>query len=99
MEMDYAGMPIRSREIIGYDPKTKGFSSYVYSNMAPDPLPYEWDLDGDDLSISVKHGPMNATFHGKMAPDGKSFSGGWRPNPGADREINAPYDVTATRVD
>ena len=98
MEMDYAGMPIKSREIISYDPKTKAFSSYVYSNMAPDPLPYEWDVQGDDLTISVKYGPMDATFHGKFSRDGKSFSGGWRPNAGADQAINAPYDITATRI-
>jgi hypothetical protein len=99
MAMDYAGTPIKSREIIGHDPKTKAFSSYVYSNMAPDPWPYEWDVQGDDLTISVKHGPMNATFTGKFAPDGRSFSGGWRPNPGADETINAPYDVTVSRID
>src|SRR5687767_1682717 len=34
MEMDYAGTPIKSRELIGYNPKTKAFSSHVYSNMA-----------------------------------------------------------------
>jgi hypothetical protein len=42
---------------------------------------------------------MNATFTGKFAPDGRSFSGGWRPNPGADETINAPYDVTVSRID
>ena len=35
--MDYAGKPIKSHELMGYNPKTKAFSSYVYSNMAPDP--------------------------------------------------------------
>lgn len=98
MEMDYAGMPIKSRELISYDPKTKAFSSFVFSNMAPDPLPYQWDIQGDTLTISVEHGPMNARFTGKFAPDGNSFSGGWRPNPGADETINAPYDITARRA-
>ena len=98
MEMDYAGTPIKSREIIGYNPKTKAFSSFVYSNLAPDPWPYEWDVQGDKLTISIKSGPMDATFHGEFSPDGNSFSGGWRPNPGADQIINAPYDITATRV-
>ena len=99
MEMDYAGTPIKSREIIGYDPKTKAFSSYVYSNMAPDPWPYEWDVQGDKLTISIKSGPMDATFQGKFSRDGNSFSGGWRPNPGADETINAPYDITVSRVE
>ncbi len=98
MEMDYAGTPIRSREIIGYEPKTGAFRSHVYSNMAPDPWPYEWDVQGDELTISIRSGPMDATFRGRFASDGNSFSGGWRPNPGADEAINAPYDITASRV-
>jgi len=98
MEMDYDGVPIRSRELIGYDPKTKAFSSQVYSNMAPDPWPYEWEIEGDDIRISIKKSPMDATFTGKFAPDGNSFSGGWRPNPGADEEINAGYDITVSRM-
>jgi hypothetical protein len=99
MEMDYAGQMIKSHELIGYEPKTKKFASYVFSNMAPDPWPYQWDLRGDDLTISIERHPMNATFTGKFSPDGKSFSGGWRPNPGADPTINAPYDVTVSRID
>jgi hypothetical protein len=99
MAMDYGGTPIKSRELIGYDPKTKTFASYVYSNMAPDPWPYTWDVRGDDLTISIQHGPMNATFTGKFTADGRSFSGGWRPNPGADEAINAPYDITVSRVE
>ena len=98
MDMDYAGTRIKSREIIGHDPKTKAFTSYVYSNMAPDPWPYQWDVDGDALTISITYGEMNATFRGRFSPDGLSFSGGWRPNPGADEKINAPYDVTVTRT-
>ena len=98
MNMDYAGTKIKSREIIGYNTKTKAFSSSVYSNMAPDPWPYEWDVHGDRLTISIKSGPMNATFRGKFSADGNSFSGGWRPNPGADEVINAPYDIIVKRV-
>jgi hypothetical protein len=98
MDMDYAGTPIKSRELIGYNPKTKSFSSHVYSNMAPDAWPYEWNIQGDDLTISIHHGPMDATFHGKFSPDGNSFSGGWRPNPGADEEVNAPYDIRVSRI-
>ena len=99
MGLDYAGTQIKSREIIGYNPKTKAFSSYVYSNMAPDPWPYEWDVQGDTITISIKSGPMDATFHGKFSADGNVFSGGWRPNPGADEVINAPYDITVKRID
>lgn len=98
MEMDYAGQPIRSRELIGYEPRTKAFSSHVYSNMAPDPWPYAWDIQGDLWTISIRHGPMDATFTGRFAADGNSFSGSWRPSPGADETVNAPYDISGTRV-
>lgn len=98
MEMDYDGTPIRSHELIGYNPKTRAFASQVYSNMAPDPWPYEWDIKGDDIKISIKKGAMNATFTGKFAPDGNSFAGGWRPARGADETVNAPYDITVTRA-
>lgn len=99
MEMDYDGMPIRSRELIGYDAESGAFTSYVFSNMSPDALPYRWDVQADALTISVDYGEMNARFTGRFAADGNSFSGGWRPNPGADPVINAPYDVTATRIE
>lgn len=99
MDMDYDGKSIKSHELIGYDPKTKAFSSFVYSNMAPDPWPYAWDIQGDDITIAIDKPPMDATFTGKFAADGKSFSGGWRPNPGADETVNTAYDVTVTRKD
>ncbi|HWQ86972.1 DUF1579 family protein, partial [Brevundimonas sp.] len=93
MEMDYDGMPILSHELIGHDPKTGAFASLVFSNMAAEPWPYQWDVRGDDLTISIRKPPMDATFTGRFAADGNSFSGGWRPNPGADQTVNAPYDV------
>lgn len=98
MAMDYDGTPIRSHELIGYDAKAQAFVSSVFSNMAPDAWPYRWEIEGDDITISIKKPPMDATFTGAFAADGNSFSGGWRPNPGADEEVNAPYDVVATRV-
>jgi dihydrofolate reductase len=99
MRMDYSGTQIVSHELIGYNRKTGAFSSSVYSNMAAEPWPYEWDIQGDTWTISINHGSMNATFTGKLSADGKSFSGSWRPNPGADKTINAPYDVRGSRVE
>jgi dihydrofolate reductase len=99
MHMDYAGTAIHSHELIGFNPKTGAFSSYVYSNMAAEPWPYEWDIQGDTWTIAINHGPMNATFTARLSADGKRFSGGWRPNAGADETINAPYDISGTRVD
>jgi hypothetical protein len=40
LEMDFAGMRIRSLELIGYDSATKAFASNVYSILSPVPLPY-----------------------------------------------------------
>lgn len=99
MEMDYAGMPIRSHELIGYDAKTGAFASNVFSNMAAEPWPYTWDVRGDEITIAIAHGPMNATYTGRFSADGRRWSGGWRPNPGADETVNAPYDITALRRD
>jgi hypothetical protein len=99
VEIDFAGMlKIKSRELIGYDSETKAFASNVYSNLSPVPLPYKWDLQGDTLTISVSYGALDATFRGTFSRDGKSFSGGWRPNPGADESVNVPYDIMGTRV-
>jgi hypothetical protein len=98
LDMDYAGKPIKSHELIGYDPKTKAFSSYVYSNVASDPWPYKWDIHGDTWTISIKYGPMDARFTGRFSLDNNSFSGGWRPNPGADEVVNTSYDVVGSRI-
>ena len=98
-EIAFAGMfRVKARELIGYDAETGTFASYVYSNFSPTPLPYKWDLQGDTLTISVSYPPLDATFTGEFNDDGESFSGGWRPNPGADETINIPYDVSGTRV-
>lgn len=96
--MDFMGMQIESLELIGYDPETGTFPSTVYSNLSPAPLPYRWEVDGDTVRISVTYGPMDSTFTGTWAEDGESFSGGWRPNPGADESINVPYDVGGSRI-
>jgi hypothetical protein len=55
-------------------------------------------MHGDEWTIAIKHGPMDAKFTGRLSPDGDSFSGGWRPNPGADPKINSAYDVKGTRL-
>ena len=99
MDMDFMGMEIHSLELIGYDPETDTFPSTVYSNMSPAPLPYRWEVGDDAVTISVAYGPLNATFRGTFGQDGKSFSGGWRPNPGADQTVNVPYDIAGTRLE
>jgi hypothetical protein len=97
--LDFAGFAqIDSLELIGYDPETGTFPSRVYSNMSPQPLPYTWAIEGDTVTISVSYGPLDATFTGTWSADGERFSGGWRPNPGADETVNVPYDISGGRA-
>jgi hypothetical protein len=94
---NFMGIDIDSTEMIGYDPQTGTFPSTVFSNLSPVPLPYRWEIDGDDVKIAVSYPPLDATFTGRWSEDGKSFEGGWRPNPGADEMVNVPYDVSGRR--
>jgi Protein of unknown function (DUF1579) len=99
VELDFAGMfEVKSHELIGYDAESGAFPSTVFSNLSPTPLPYRWELDVRTLRISVSYGPLDATFEGQLSEDGNTFSGGWRPNPGADESINVPYDISGTRM-
>lgn len=96
--LHFMGMEIESLELIGYDAETKSLASTVYANMSPAPLPYKWDVDGAQVTITVAYGPLDATFNGEYRDDG-TFSGGWRPNPGADTTVNVAYDIRGRRVD
>ena len=96
--LNFMGTEVDALELIGYDPETKTFPSTVFSNFSPTPLPYEWGIGDDTLTISVSYGELDARFEGKFGADSHSFEGGWRPNPGADENINVPYDIRAERV-
>lgn len=96
-QLDFMGLEIDSLELIGYDPETETFPSTVFSNLAPTPLPYRWDVRGDAVVITVSYGPLDATFTGSWREDG-TFAGGWRPNPGADETVNVPYDIGGHRL-
>jgi hypothetical protein len=99
VQIDFAGMvQVDSFELIGYDPETGTFPSQVYSNMSPQPLPYRWAIDGDEVRITVSYGPLDATFTGRFSADGNEFGGGWRANPGADTTVNVDYDIAGRRV-
>jgi hypothetical protein len=99
IDLDLGGIVhVKSHELIGYDQETGAFSSLVFSNLSPTPLPYKWQLEGDTLTITVSYGPLDATFTGKFSEDGNSFAGGWRPNPGADESVNIPYDIAGSRI-
>jgi Protein of unknown function (DUF1579) len=96
--LDFMGMKISNHELIGYDPETGTFPSTVYSNLSPTALPYRWEVEGDSVKISVSYGPLDATFTGAWSEDGETFSGGWRPNSGADETVNVPYDIGGRRA-
>jgi hypothetical protein len=97
VHIDFGGLQIEALELIGYDAETDTFPSTVFSNFSPEPLPYRWNVRGDDVTISVSHGPLDATFTGSWRQDG-AFAGGWRPNPGADETVNVPYDIDGHRI-
>jgi hypothetical protein len=95
---DFMGMDIQSLEVIRYDPETGTFPSTVYANMAPVPLPYRWQIDGDELTIKAE--AAGATFRGRWNQDGTVFAGGWRPDPGHENDPgNIPYDIAGSRAE
>jgi hypothetical protein len=86
VRLDFAGMfQVKGEELIGYDDASGTFKSFVFSNLAPEPLPYEWDVKDGSMKITVSHGPLDATFTGGVGEDGDTYSGGWRANPGRTR--------------
>lgn len=97
-QINFMGMEIDSLELVGHDPQTDSLKSLVYSNMSPMPLPYEWNMEGRKLTLSVKYGPMDATMHGEVSEDGETFTSSWGPNEGADPSVNVPYSISGHRV-
>jgi hypothetical protein len=96
MRMDFVGIQIDSLEPSGYDPEGNTFPSTVYSNLSPAPLPYNWDIQGETVIITVAYPPLDAAFTGSWRENG-TFSGGWRRNPGADETVNVPYTISGRR--
>ncbi len=70
---DFMGMTLESTEVIGYDPATGTFPSTVYSNLVGMPLPYRWEVDGNELKITAE--AMGATFRGRLGPGGHGVLG------------------------
>lgn len=93
-EIEMMGFSVKTLEIVGYDPETDTFPSHVYSNMAGDPLPYKWDVQGD----LVTHWTKGSKYTGTFSKDGKALSGGWRPDAGIEPTAGNAYDATMTKV-
>jgi Protein of unknown function (DUF1579) len=96
IKLDFAGFEVEGLELIGYDPESGTYPSTVFSNVAGAPLPYRWEIEGDELKITTD--VIGATFRGKWSEDGTTFSGGWRPNEGREGPGNVPYDISGTRA-
>jgi hypothetical protein len=96
-EADFMGMKIQSLELIGYDQASDTFPSLVYSNLAGVPIPYRYDVKGNDVTITTDLAG-GAKMTGKISEDGNTFSGGWRPNPGKEGPGNVAYDFVGTRI-
>src|SRR5688500_2439984 len=97
VQIDFTGLDVRGLEIIGYDPATGKFPSTVYSNLVGVPIPYEYDVQGDRVTIRTELAG-GATFTGTWAEDGSSMSGGWRPDEGKEGPGNVAYDVSGRRA-
>jgi uncharacterized protein DUF1579 len=97
VQIDFMGLDIRGLEIIGYDPATGRFPSTVYSNLVGVPIPYEYDVQGDKVTIRTELAG-GATFTGTWGGDGSSMSGGWRPDEGKEGPGNVAYDISGHRA-
>jgi hypothetical protein len=97
VEIDFMGMDVKGLEIIGYDPSTKKFPSTVYSNLVGVPIAYEYDVQDDGYTIRTELAG-GATFTGTFGKDGRSMSGGWRPDEGKEGPGNVAYDIAGSRL-
>jgi hypothetical protein len=94
-DMEINGFRLQSLEIVGYDPSTQAFASYVYSSMCGMPARYYWDVQGD----VVTHWTEGSKYTGHFSDDGRILSGGWRPDDGSDGPDGAAYDAIMVRVE
>lgn len=83
---------MESIEIIGYDPSAGNFPAFVYGKMNSTPLAYFWDLHGN----KVTHWTKGSIYTGHLSEDGKTLTGGWRPD-GTEQEAAFAYDATMTK--
>jgi Protein of unknown function (DUF1579) len=73
IELEFAGLLIQGLEVIGYDPASGTYPSTVFASMAGTPIPYVWEIEGDELTITTEL--LGANFRGKWSEDGTTFSG------------------------
>jgi len=85
---------VHALETIWYDPSTKVFPSYVYSDVAGFPSRYYWDVRGN----VVKHWTKGAKYSGEFSEDGNTLSGGWRPIGRQKKTQGNNYNAVMTRA-
>src|SRR5262249_54901742 len=73
------GDAVEGLEVIGYDPASGTYPSTVYPSMVGTAIPYRWEIDGDELTITTD--VVGAVFRGRWSADGATFAGAWRPLP------------------
>jgi hypothetical protein len=97
VQIDVAGMlHIEGLELVGYEPETDSLASLVYSNVAPVPVPYHWELDGSELTIRMDAG---ATMRATISDDGDTFAGRWAPDPGHENDPGmVAYSFAGSRI-
>ena len=72
LDFPFLGLQIESLELIGYDPESETFPSTVYSNLAPTPLPYRWEVGEDTLKITVSYAPWTRRSRASGARTGRA---------------------------
>lgn len=90
---NFDGTEIHSLEIVGYDPESDSFPSYVYSNIDSVPLLYCWNIAGKTLS----HWDATSKYTGEISDDGNTISGGWRPIEEKNSRPGETYDAVMIR--
>ncbi len=93
-EIDFMGVTIHGLEIIGYDEATNDFPSTVYGDMSGVPFAYRWDVQGN----TVIHSGLGARYTGTFSEDGKTLTGGWRPEAGNENRPENTYDATMAKI-
>ena len=93
-EIDFMGSWIFSLEIVGYDPLTDTFPSYVFSNMGETSASYYWDVRGD----VVTHWTKGSKYTGMFSADGAVLSGGWRSEGDEPGSPENSYDAVMVKI-
>jgi len=85
---------VQSLEIVSFDPVSKAFPSFVYTNVDQVPLKYSWKVQGG----TVVHSGLGATFTGTWSDRGRILSGAWQADPGVAPSPQNTYTAKMTRT-